>query len=129
MLKNVIDTPKMKLPSGLPFSKAIKKANHVYISGTTSFNELGEFVGEGNIREQTEQVLKNVLALVESAGGNIEDIVKINIYLKSISDFDSMNQVYKEFFSSVSFPSRTTIQAELAQERFMIEVEAEAILD
>lgn len=128
MVKEVIKTSKIKLPPGLPFSMGIKKGNHVYISGTTSFNESGEFVGEGDIYKQALQTLQNVLAVVESAGGSIEDIVKINVFIKSASDFESMNQAYKDFFGKVSFPARTTIEANLAQERFLIEINAEAIL-
>jgi 2-iminobutanoate/2-iminopropanoate deaminase len=128
MPKEVIETSKFKLPPGLPFSMGIKKGSHVYVSGTTSFNELGEFVGEGDIYKQTQQTLKNVLAVVERAGGTIEDIVKVTIFLKSMSDFDTMNRAYKDFFGKVSFPSRTTIETNLALKSFLIEIDAEAIL-
>jgi enamine deaminase RidA (YjgF/YER057c/UK114 family) len=101
----------------------------VYVSGTTSFNESGEFVGEGDIYTQTIQTLQNVLAVVESAGGSIEDIAQINVFIKSASDFEAMNQAYKDFFGKVSFPSRTTIEANLVQERFLVEINAVAILD
>jgi reactive intermediate/imine deaminase len=129
MAKQVIKTSKIKLPPGLPFSLGVKKGNHVYVSGTTSFNESGEFVGEGDIYTQTIQTLQNVLAVVESAGGSIEDIAQINVFIKSASDFEAMNQAYKDFFGKVSFPSRTTIEANLVQERFLVEINAVAILD
>lgn len=128
MSKIQIETAKFKLPPGLPFAKGIKKGNHIYVSGTTSFNEKGEFVGEGDIYIQTRQTLENVAAVVESAGGTVEDIVKINVFLKSVADFDAMNQAYKEFFGRISFPARTTVEANLAHEHFLIEIEAEAIL-
>ena len=129
MNREIIETGQLKLPPGLPFPKGIKKGHHVYVSGMTSFNENGEFVGEGDISRQTQQTLRNVVAVVEGAGGTIEDIVKINVYLKSASDFEAMNRAYKEFFGKVAFPARTTIEARLAWEAFLIEIEAEAIVD
>ncbi|NIO09126.1 MAG: hypothetical protein GTO40_14385, partial [Deltaproteobacteria bacterium] len=96
MSKQVIETTKFKLPPGLPFPKGIRKGNHIYVSGTVSLNEAGEFVGEGDIYQQTRQTLENVIAVVESAGGSVEDIVKINIFLKSISDYETMNRAYTE---------------------------------
>lgn len=129
MPKFEIDTSKFKLPPGLPFSKGIKKGNHIYVSGTTSFNESGEFVGKGDVYRQTRQTLENVVAVVESAGGTIADIVKINVFLKSTSDFETMNRAYTEFFTDQPLPARTTIEANLAREDFLIEIEAEAILE
>lgn len=91
MANHIIETEEFKLPPGLPFSKAIKKGSHLYISGTASFNERGEFVGKNDVYKQTQQTLQNILALTKKAGGTIEHIVKINIYLKSISDYEAMN--------------------------------------
>ncbi|NIO03775.1 MAG: hypothetical protein GTN74_03940 [Proteobacteria bacterium] len=129
MAKKVIETGKFILPPGLPFSKGIKKGHHVYVSGTTSFNEKSEFVGQGDTYEQTQQTLKNVVAVVESAGGTIDDIVKVNVFLKSISDFEAMNRAYKELFGKGPYPARTTTEANLAQERFLVELDAEAIVE
>jgi len=129
MPKECVETSRFILPPGLPFSKGVKKGNHIYVSGTTSLNEKGKFVGIGDIGKQTRQTLENVIAVVESAGGTAEDIVKINIYLKSISDFEAMNRVYMEFFHMSCFPARTTVEANLAHEHFLIEIDAEAILE
>jgi 2-iminobutanoate/2-iminopropanoate deaminase len=128
MSKQVIETAKFRLPPGLPFPKGIRKGNHIYVSGTVSLNEEGKLVGKGDIYQQTRQTLENLIAVVESAGGSVEDIVKINIFLKSISDFETMNRAYAEFFANTSFPARTTVEANLAHEQFLIEIEAEAIL-
>lgn len=129
MERQIIETDDFKLPSELPFSKAIKKGHHLYISGTASINEKGEFVGEGDVYKQTQQTLKNILALVKKAGGTVENIVKINIYLKSISDYEVMNQAYEAFFDNVPFPARTTVEANLVKQDFLIEMDGEAILE
>jgi 2-iminobutanoate/2-iminopropanoate deaminase len=129
MENNIIETNDFKLPAGLPFSKAIKKGGHLYISGTAAFNEKGEFVGKGNVYKQTQQTLQNILALVKKAGGTKEHIAKINIYLKSISDYEVMNQAYTIFFDKAAFPARTTVEANLVYEDFLVEIDAEAIIE
>ena len=128
MTKEIIETTEFKLPPGLPFSKGIKKGKYIHVSGSASLNERGEFVGEGDVYKQTQQTLKNILAVVKSAGGTIEDIVKMNVYLKSMADYDRMNQAYKEFFGDVPMPARTAIEAKLVYDYFLVEIEAEAIL-
>ena len=129
MTKEILETAEFKLPPGLPFSKGVKKGNHIFVSGSASFNGEGEFVGEGNIYKQTQQTLKNILAVVKRAGGNIEDIVKINIYLKDKSDWGILNQAYKDFFGNLPMPARTAIEANLTQDSFLVEIDAEAILE
>jgi len=129
MTKEIIETTEFKLPPRLPFSKATKKGNYIHVSGSASLNQRGEFVGEGDIYKQTQQTLKNILAVVKSAGGTIEDIVKMNVYLKSMSDYDRMNQAYKEFFGNLPMPARTAIEAKLVYDYFLVEIEAEAILE
>ena len=129
MAKEVLETAEFKLPLGLPFSKGIKKGDHIFVSGSASFNERGEFVGEDDIYKQTQQTLKNILAVIKSAGGNIEDVVKINIYLKSKSDWGILNQAYKDFFGNLPMPARTTIETNLTQDNFLVEIDAEAILE
>jgi 2-iminobutanoate/2-iminopropanoate deaminase len=128
MSKKIIDSASFKLPPGLPFSKGVKKGKYVFISGTTSFDEHGEFIGKQDVYKQTQQTLKNILAIVEEAGGSIDDIVKINVFLKSASYYEDMNNAYKSFFAEVSMPARTTIEANLAYEDFLVEIDAEAIL-
>jgi len=129
MAKEVLETAEFKLPLGLPFSKGIKKGDHIFVSGSASFNERGEFVGEDDIYKQTQQTLKNILAVIKSAGGTIEDIVKINIYLNSKSDWGILNQAYKDFFGNLPMPARTTIETNLTQDNFLVEIDAEAILE
>ena len=95
----------------------------------TPFDEKGEFIGEGDIYKQTIQVLKDLVAVVESGGGTIEDIVQTRVFLKSMSDLDTMNQAYKDFFGSTPYPARTTIEVSLALESFLVEIDAVVILD
>ena len=128
MSKEIIETAAFKLPQGLPFCKGVKKRHHVYVSGAVSVDELGEFVGEGDIYKQTWQTLENILAVIKSAGGAIKDIVKVNICLKSMSDYEEMNKAYKAFFGEIPLPARTAIEAKLVYDHFLVEIDAVGIL-
>lgn len=65
---------------------------------------------EGGVAAETEQVLKNVQAILEAAGCSLRDVVKVNVYLSHSGDFRAMNEVYGRFFSEEP-PARTTVQA------------------
>jgi 2-iminobutanoate/2-iminopropanoate deaminase len=129
MPKETIDVKKAGQTRKMPFPSGIKKGNHVFVSGAASYNEKGEFVGEGDTYRQTQQTLKNVLSVVDAGGGTLDDIVKVNVFIRSVSDFGEMNRAYMDFFGNVSYPARTTVEANLVREDFLIEIEAEAILD
>jgi 2-iminobutanoate/2-iminopropanoate deaminase len=66
--------------------------------------------------------------VIEAAGGTLDDIVKISVFLRSVTDFEEMNRAYKDFFGDVSYPARTTVGVKLAQERMLVEIDAEAVL-
>jgi 2-iminobutanoate/2-iminopropanoate deaminase len=64
----------------------------------------------GGVGPETEQVLKNIQTILEAAGTNLANVVKVNVYLRDISEFSVMNDVYKSFFPADP-PARTTVQA------------------
>ena len=88
----------------VPFSPAAKKGNMVFTAGHTALNEKGELVGRGDIKRQTRQVLENIRACLEEAGAKMDDIVMVHVFLPDISNYDAMNEVYREYFSN-NFPS------------------------
>jgi 2-iminobutanoate/2-iminopropanoate deaminase len=82
----------------------------VYCSGQIPIDpETGEFVSN-EISEQTEQVLKNLSAVLEAAGAALDSVVKTTVFLADMSDFAAMNEVYGRFFSE-NKPARATVQA------------------
>ena len=73
-----------------PYSQAIKSGNLLFLSGQISINpETNEFI-DGDIKKETEQVLKNIEAILEAGGSSLEDVVKATIYLQDIKDFASL---------------------------------------
>ena len=110
-----------------PYSQAIKVGEFVYTSGQVAIDPAtGEFIG-GGIAEQTERVLKNVAAVLEAAGSNLDQVVKTLVFLADMNDFAAMNEVYGKFFSGAP-PARSTVQAARLPKDARIEIEAVALI-
>jgi len=124
MAKHLVKTPDAPLPIG-PYSQGIRVGNFLFTAGQGPIDPTsGKIIGEG-IQGQTERTLKNIKAILESSGFSLRDVVKVSIFLKSMSDFQKMNEVYKTFFPE-SPPARTTVQAELPGQGMLIEIDATA---
>jgi len=109
-----------------PYSLGIKAGNLLFISGQVANP------GVEGIKDQTLTALGKIKEILEVTGSNISDIVKITIFLKKMTDFKEMNQVYKEFFEQngvkEKFPARSTIEAVCPLPGGLIEIDAIAIL-
>ncbi len=93
-----------------PYSQAIKAGGMVYCSGQIPIDPLtGEFVSH-DVAEQTEQVLKNLEAVLEAANTSLANVVKTTVFLADMNDFTVMNDVYARFFGE-NKPARATVQA------------------
>ncbi len=106
MIKPVF-TDKAPKPVG-PYSQAIVVGGWVFISGQIPINPLtGELV-KTPFREAVKTVLNNVLEIVKSAGGNINNVVKVTVYMKDLSKFTEFNEIYSEFFKEHK-PARAVV--------------------
>jgi 2-iminobutanoate/2-iminopropanoate deaminase len=93
-----------------PYSQAIKAGSYLFVSGQIAIDPAtGKLSGE-TIEEQTRQVLKNMEAILASQGLTLENVVKTEVYLKDLKDFQTMNSIYAEKFSYDIKPARATIQ-------------------
>jgi len=94
-----------------PYSQALRAGDYLFISGQLGIDPLTKkFTGE-TAEEQTRQVLKNMEGILNAAGGTFKNVVKTEVYLKDLNDFQAMNKVYAEAFSHEIEPTRLTIQA------------------
>jgi len=101
----------------------------LYIAGQVSLDASGQFVGPGDIRAQTRQVLGNIRAIIEEAGGQISDIVKMTTFLTDMADYAGFVEVRKEFLQA-PFPAATLVEVSaLVRPEWLVEVEAIAVLD
>ena len=109
-----------------PYSQAIKVNGFVFASGQIPIDPgTGEFV-TGGIREQTEQVLKNLSAVLEAAGSSLEQVVKTTVFLADMNEFSAMNEVYGKFFTGAP-PARATVAAAGLPRDARVEIEAVAL--
>lgn len=125
MKKEIIFTDKAPKAIGT-YSQAIKVNNTVYISGQIPLLPDTMEVLEGSVEEQIHQVFKNLQAIIEAAGGNFENVVKLNIFLTDLSNFPTVNQVMSQYFSE-PYPARAAIGVkELPKD---VPVEMDAVLE
>ncbi len=101
------------LPSlGLPFSWGVRYGGLVFIAGQGPLGHDGKVV-PGDVKVQTKQTLENVKKVVQAAGGRMETILSMTVYLSDLNDFAAMNEVYREYFPSEPRPARATVGADL----------------
>ena len=111
-----------------PYSPGARGGNYVFTAGQVAWDETGEVTGRGDVRAQTVQTLNNVKSVLAEGGAGLDDVVKCNVYLKDMRDFQAMNEVFASFFPSEP-PARTTVQAALAEPEMLVEIEAVAYVD
>jgi reactive intermediate/imine deaminase len=118
-MKHAIHADDAPSPGG-PYSHAARGGNIVFLAGQAPFDpETGE-QPEG-FEAQARQTFRNLEAVARAAGGSLADALRVGIFLRDMSDFPVLNEVYVEFFSE-PFPARTTVQSDLPS--FAIEVDA-----
>jgi reactive intermediate/imine deaminase len=85
-------------------------------------------MGKDDIKTQTRQVLENIKAVIEAAGGTMRDVVRTIVFLSDFANYGGMNEVYKTYFPAEP-PTRSTVRVGLVKPDYLIEIEAMAVLD
>ena len=94
-----------------PYNQAVLVENWLYCSGQIALDpSTGVMVGNGNIEEETTQVLNNLMAVVEAAGGKSSNVIRTTIYLTDLNDFAKVNAIYAETFSEAVSPARACVE-------------------
>ena len=104
-----------------PYSQAVKCGNLVFTSGQIAINPENSQIEAQTITEQTEQVCKNLSAVLEAAGSSLEKAVKTTCFLAEMSDFAAFNEVYGKYFTSK--PARSCVAAKQLPRGVLVEVE------
>lgn len=130
MPKQQIVSPKLGKPSG-HFSQATMieaTGRLVFISGLTSKRVDGTIEGIGDIEAQTRQVCENLKAAVEEAGGTLDDICRVDVYVRNMEHFDTIHKVRREYFKE-PLPSSTMVEVtKMTSPEFLIEISAIAVV-
>jgi len=109
-----------------PYSQAVEVNGVIYTAGQVAFDpKSGQLVGTSTA-EQTEQVLKNLAAVLGAAGASLQDVVKSTVYLADMDDFAAMNEVYAKHFGSHK-PARSTVQAARLPRDARVEIDVIAV--
>jgi 2-iminobutanoate/2-iminopropanoate deaminase len=108
-VKEVIATEKGPKAIG-PYSQAIRANGFIFTAGQVAFDPATGQIVEGDVSAQTVRVLENLKAIVEAAGSSLDHAVKATVYLKDMSDFAAMNEVYARYFAK-NAPARSTVEA------------------
>lgn len=109
-----------------PYSQAIKANGFIFVSGQTPIDPATQQLIEGDVRVQTERVLRNVQAILEQAGSSMDKVVRCGVFLKDMNDFTAMNEVYGTFFKT-NAPARSTVQAARLPKDCIVEIDAIAL--
>ena len=113
-------------PSTLPFSQGVRAGNLLFIAGQGAVDEEGNFVGKGDIREQTRVTIDRVRRVVAEAGGDLSNVVTATVFLTDLANFEAYNEAWVEAFGDHR-PARATVRADLLFD-MMVEVQAIAVL-
>lgn len=124
-MKNIIKTNKAPAAIG-SYSQAVKAGNTVYISGQIPLNLEGELIMT-SIKDQTEQVLKNLRAILKEAGGDFKNVVKATVYTDDIAYFNEINEVYGKYFDEDP-PARAFVEVAALPKGVNVEIEAIAVI-
>ena len=116
--KRVVSSPDFPQPIG-PYSEAVVAGGFVFVSGQGPFNTQTQKMELGDIKSETRLELTNISNILKASNSSLENVVKVSVFLADLSDFDAMNEVYREFFKD-NLPARTTVQAVLLTKRKVV---------
>ncbi|HWB22423.1 MAG TPA: Rid family detoxifying hydrolase [Gaiellaceae bacterium] len=127
MSKQVVRTESAPAPfQGAPYSQAIKANGFVFVSGQLALVPGEKELVPGGITEQTEQVLKNLGAILDAAGSSLHQLVKTSVFLQDLGDFAAMNEVYARHVGDTP-PARSTFEVSKLPSGALVEIEAIAL--
>jgi 2-iminobutanoate/2-iminopropanoate deaminase len=130
MPKMQITSPKLRAPSG-HFSQATMteaRGRLVFISGMTARRADGSIAGVGDIEAQTRQVCENIKAAVEEAGGSMDDICRVDVFVRNMEHFDLIHKVRRDYFKPPA-PASTMVEVcKMTSPDYLIEINAIAVI-
>jgi 2-iminobutanoate/2-iminopropanoate deaminase len=130
--RRVINNPSLPAPMrGGAFSSGVEApaGRTIYVSGQVSLDAAGNVVGEGDIELQTETVLEHVKTVVEEAGGDMQDVVKVTVFITDMGLYDRIHEVRRRYFEA-PYPASSMVEVSaLIDSRLLIEIEAVAVIE
>jgi len=130
MPKQEITTDKLRQPMG-QFSQATvieSKGRLVFVSGMTARRSDGSIAGIGDVKAQTQQVCENIKAAMEAAGGTLDDVCRVDVYVRNMEHFEAIHEVRRQYFKP-PLPASTMVEVtKMASPEYLIEINAIAVI-
>lgn len=126
-MKKIIHTDKAPAPIG-PYSQAVMFGNTLYTSGQVAIDPETNHLIIHSVETETQQVMKNLQAVLEAAGMTFENVIKTTIYLTDMADFAKVNEVYGSYFDEKTAPARETVEVAALPKDVNVEISMIAML-
>jgi 2-iminobutanoate/2-iminopropanoate deaminase len=129
MSRDVIQTPLAPAPVG-PYNQAIRASGvMVFCSGQIALDPAtGTIVGQGDVAQQTVQVMQNLEAVLKAAGAAWSDVVKTTVFLADMNDFATVNEIYARYFDEATAPARACVEVARLPKEVQVEVDCIAVV-
>ena len=127
MPRQIIHTEQAPAAIG-PYSQAVRSGNLVFLSGQVPLDPATGNVVEGGIEAQARRAFDNLKAVVDAAGGNLDGVIRLGLYLTDLGQFAAVNAVMSEYFTA-PYPARSTIEVSALPRGVLFEVDAIVALD
>lgn len=129
MKRTVIQTDQAPAPVG-PYNQAIAASGTMlFVAGQVSLDpNTGAIVGEGDVEAQTQQVMKNLEAILNAAGASFSDVVKTTVFLADMNDFAKVNGIYAQYFDEATAPARACVEVARLPKDVRVEIECIAMM-
>jgi len=124
-MREVISTSDAPQAIG-PYSQAIKANGLVFVSGQVAIDPATQQVISGDVAAQTDRVLRNLSHILQAAGSSMAKVVRCGVFLKNMSDFAAMNEVYARYFTAAP-PARSTVEVSRLPKDVMVEIDVIAL--
>ena len=124
-MRTVVSTHDAPNPIG-PYSQAIKANGFIFVTGQIPLDPTTQQLIDGGVAQQTERALQSISGILKAAGSSLDKVVRRVVFLKSMNDFEAMNEVYGKFFKG-NPPARSTVEVARLPKDCLIEIEATAL--
>jgi reactive intermediate/imine deaminase len=126
MPRHPVSTPEAPAAIG-PYSQAVRSGDTVYLSGQVALDPASGLLVEGDVEAQARRAFENLRAVCEAAGGSMDDVVRVGLYLTDLDQFATVNAVMGEYFDA-PYPARSTVEVSALPRGAQFEVDAVMVL-
>lgn len=125
-MREAISSPDAPAAIG-PYSQAVRVGHQLFLSGQIPLDPKTGRLVDGGIEPQTQQVFRNIAAILKAAGASFDNVVTVGVFLADMNDFGKVNEVYATYFSA-PFPARATVQVARLPKDCLVEIQVTAVL-